>query len=86
MPGDLSLGRPFPLRPFTPELDPPVVLTRNQSSTLEHRGRSTLRQHSQISDQQRIFGGENGDGSDLCDEMIRVVIGLFGGVDYIDPL
>lgn len=33
----------------------------------------------------RIFGGEIGDEVSLCAPMLRVVTGLFGGLDYEDP-
>ncbi|KAI9814207.1 MAG: hypothetical protein M1827_003373 [Pycnora praestabilis] len=35
--------------------------------------------------QRRVFGGEDGDEGELCLPMLMVVVGLFGGVDYVDP-
>jgi len=38
------------------------------------------------SEQRRIFGGEIGDEVSLCAKMLDVVVGLFGDVDYVDPV
>lgn len=38
-----------------------------------------------ISERQRLFGGEDEDGTELCEEMIGVVFSLFGSLDYTDP-
>ena len=35
--------------------------------------------------QRRMFGGEVGDEVSLCEPMIRVVVSLFGDLDYVDP-
>lgn len=35
--------------------------------------------------QRRMFGGEVGDEVSLCAPMLRVVVELFGDVDYTDP-
>lgn len=35
--------------------------------------------------QRRMFGGEVGDEVSLCEPMLRVIISLFGDVDYTDP-
>ncbi|KAF1986308.1 hypothetical protein K402DRAFT_421166 [Aulographum hederae CBS 113979] len=33
----------------------------------------------------RMFGGERGEDGSLCEPMLKVVMGLFGDVDYEDP-
>lgn len=35
--------------------------------------------------QRRMFGGEVGDEVSLCEPMLRVVVSLFGALDYVDP-
>ncbi|KAF2086391.1 hypothetical protein K490DRAFT_58016 [Saccharata proteae CBS 121410] len=35
--------------------------------------------------QLRLFGGEKGDETSLCAPMLKVVMDLFDGIDYVDP-
>jgi hypothetical protein len=55
---------------------PPLTATFSQWS-----GQDTF----WATEQQRIYGGEPGDGDALCAPMLQVVLDLFDGVDYVDP-
>jgi hypothetical protein len=62
-----------------------AALQSRRWTILQRSARAPPHDWCNAKDPKRMFGGDEEDGMELCDEMIQVVVGLFGDTDYIDP-
>ena len=71
--------------PFSSRTSSSVATQSKRWTILQRSPRAPQYDWRSVKDPKRMFGGVDEDGMELCDEMMQVVIGLFGDTDYVDP-